>query len=251
MPMKSSVLKPVPQCGEKRNTSDFSMATGTLSLFPPSKGPYPRTSSPNLPANLQQVDKMVLQPQPTTPKNNDARDLSVQRWVNDNNAGTPTNAAWQIPASSTAASTARTSLLEASRIREEAEECQKERNNLRQIVAQSEEQHQQQMAKAAAATIRNTKREVTAIVNAAYEHEMQKQADKERKKGKKLQNALQYTQLTIANAQAVANQAREQAHKASQDLENARMKIQMQNNDLMLQERAREEAQAKAKATEK
>ena len=57
MPTKDDVLKPLPQSGEKRNISDFSVATGTLSLFPPSKGPLPRTSSPNPPTNLQHVAK--------------------------------------------------------------------------------------------------------------------------------------------------------------------------------------------------
>ena len=82
--------------------------------------------------------------------------------------------------------------------------------------------------------------------NCAYNREMQKQSDKEREKGKKSQNELQNAQATIANAQS-----HERAHKASQDLKNARLKIQMQNNDLMLQVRAREEAQGKAKAMEK
>ena len=58
-------------------------------------------------------------------------------------------------------------MLEASRIRKEAQECWKERDNLRQIVAQSEEQHQQQVAEAVAEAIEKTKREVTAVANAA------------------------------------------------------------------------------------
>ena len=251
MPTKDDMLKPFPQTGEKRNSSDYSIATGTLSLFPPAKGPFPRTSSPNPPPNLQLVDEMVLQPQPTTPQNNDARDPSVQRWVNDNNAATPTNAAPQVPASNAAGSAARRRLLEASRARKEAEECRKERDNLRQVVAQSEELHQKQVAEAVAAAIAKTKTEVTAAANAAYEREMQKQAEKEKEKGERSQHALENARATIANAQAVANQAREQASKSNQDLENARMKIQMQNNDLQHQERLREEAQARANAMEK
>ena len=251
MPTKDDMLKPFPQAGEKRNASDYSIATGTLSLFPPAKGPFPRTSSPNPPSNLQQVDKMVLQPQPLTPRDSDARDPSVQRWVDNNNAATPTNAAPQPQASNAAGSAARRRLLEASRMRKEAEECRKERDNLRLVVAQSEEQHQQQVAEAVAAAIEKTKKEVTAAANAAYEREMQQQAEKQRERGEKSQNALHDAQAMIANAQAVANQAREQANEANQNLESARLKIQMQNNDLQRQERAREEAQAKAKATEK
>ena len=251
MPTKDDMLKPFPQSGEKRDSSDFSIATGTLSLFPPAKGPFPRTSSPNPPSNLQQIDEMVLQPQPLTPQNDEARDPSVQRWVDDNGAATPMNAAPQLPAPNAAGSAARKRLLEASKARKEAEECRKERDNLRLIVAQCEEQHQQQLAEAVAAAIEKTKRDVTAAANAAYEREMQQQKEREKEKGAKSQNALQNAQATIANAQAAAIQAREQAHKANQDLENARLKIQMQNNDLQMQEQAREEAQAKAKAMEK
>ena len=245
MPTKDDMLKPIPQVGEKRNSSDYSIATGTL--FPPAKGPFPRTSSPNPPSNLQQVDEMVLQPRPTTPQNNDARDPSVQRWVDSNNAATLVNVTPQLPVSNAAGGTARTRLLETSRLRREAEECRKERDDLRQIIAQSEEQHQRQLAEA----IEKTKRDLTAAANAAYEREMQQQADKEKERNEKSQNAIKDAQATATNAQAVANNARQQAQKANQDLENAQLKIQMQKFDFRQQEQAREEALAKASATEK
>ena len=160
--------------------------------------------------NLQHVAEVILQPQPqlATPQNNDARDPSVQRWVNSGEAATPMNATQQPPALNAAGSAPWKRLLEALRIRKEAEECRKERDNLRQIVAQSEEQHQQQLADAVAAAIERTKKEVTAAANAAYKREMQKQSDKEREKGEQSRNALQHAKATIANAQAAANQVR-------------------------------------------
>ena len=62
---------------------------------------------------------------------------------------------------------------------------------------------------------------------------------------------MQDAQASLANSHAVANHACEQVNKANQDLKSALLKIQVQKHDLKLQEQAREEAQAKAKATEK
>ena len=133
LPTKDDMLKPAPQSGEKRNISDFSIATGTLAVIPPGKVPFPRTSSPNPPSAHQQVDEVALQPQPSAQQHlrvdealqrGGKRDEAIQRWVNSTDPATPT-ATPHLPSSNTAAtptpSAGARRLLEASRLRQQKE----------------------------------------------------------------------------------------------------------------------------------
>ena len=248
LPTKKDMLKPAPQTGEKRNISDFSIATGTLAVIPPGKVPFPRTSSPNPPSAQLRVDEVAMQPltAPQQQHNVDEalqhggkRDEAVQRWLNSTNPATPS--AVVVPptniASTPTTSVGARRMLEASRLRQqkEMEELRKERDELRQVVAKSQQQLQEQLAVAEQATTAK----VTAAANIAFEQEMAKREDADRKKAEEAKAAL-------ANAQIVANHAKQQADKVAHELAQAEAHIQRQRADLQQNENIAKLARADA-----
>ena len=143
LPTRDDMLKPTSNSGEKRNISDFSIATGTLAVIPPGKVPFPRTSSPNPPVAHQQVDEVVMHPQPSTQQHQNAnevrqgekRDAAIQQWIDNADPAMPSSAA-QTPKNPTPSFGARR-MLEATRLKQQKdmEQLRKERDDLRQIVA--------------------------------------------------------------------------------------------------------------------
>ena len=247
MPTKDDFLKPTPQPGEKRNISDFSIATGTLAVIPPGKVPFPRTSSPNPPAASLQINEVAMQPQPTTPTALAAHDPAVQRWVNTVDPATPPPTAPLPAAKSGVGSGGRTRMLEASRARREAEECRKERDNLRQVVAQNEEQHQRQIAE----TIAKTKAEVTAAANAAFDREMEQRSKQEKERDERARVAINNAQDSAANAQLAAQHARQEAQKSGQELADAHALILRHQQDMQRQEQENRRMAAEMEAKKK
>ena len=249
LPTKKDMLKPAPQIGEKRNISDFSIATGTLAVIPPGKVPFPRTSSPNPPTAQRQVDEVALQPQPTSQQQRHVdeelqqgvkRDEAVQRWVNSTDPTTPSAAA--APTIINIASTPTPSvgarrMLEASRLRQqkELEDLRKERDELRQVVAKSQVQLQEQLA----ASEKATTAKVTAAANVAFEQEMAKREKDDLKKAEEAREAL-------ANARLDADHARQRAEKATNDLAQAEAFIHQQRADLRQNEEVAKFAKADA-----
>ena len=113
-------------------------------------------------------------------------------------------------------------MLEATRLKQQKdmEQLRKERDDLRQIVAKSQEQLQNQLAEAE----KKTAAEVTAAANVAFEQEMEKRRKEERQKTEEANAA-------IANAQRAAANAKLEAVQAAKRLAEAEARIQQQRND--------------------
>ena len=250
-PTEDDMIRPKPKSGEKRNISDFSIATGTLAVLPPGKVPHPRTSSPNPPSDERELDKVAIQPQLTTPIDVTAKDPAVQQWVNNADAAmtTPNNHLTAPHAFSGAATRRR--MLDASRRRKETEDIVKERDELRQIVANNEELLKRQIEETAAQTAAKTKAQVTAAANAAFDREMQKRSEEDRQREERTKAAIHDAELNAENAQRAANNARERERKAAQELADAKMRMHQQHYDIQQHEQEAQKAAAKAKENEK
>merc|ERR1711989_95701 len=107
------------------------------------------------------------------------------------------------------------------------EEVRKERDELRQVVAKSQDQLDHQIAEARAETRAATKAEMTTAANAAFKEEMEKRAEEQRQKESRSNAAIEDARRTTANAQAIAHHAREQAQKANEKLAAAEMRIHL------------------------
>jgi len=224
LPTRHDLLKANPKNGEPRNLNDFPIAAGSLAVIPPRKVPHSRTPSPKPPKNSLQVNEMALPPPPSSPALNDAMDPAVLRWVTDHAAATQAT---------------RSRMLPASRTSKELEEVRKERDVLREVVANSQEQLQRQLAEAEAKTkaaVAAAAANAATAANAALEREMENRAEKTRQKEERTKVANADAEQTVANAQAVEEEEEEdeeeeeEEEEREENLKEARARVQIKKS---------------------